>query len=267
MTLPELKIGVTSETECLDFKAIFWRPERSSTKNWQHELAKDIAAMANSNGGHLIVGAAEKDEILTKFIDPKLPQKWEPQLRQTVATWLFPEPSITALLHDFTDSGTKQLIVAISPSIQRVLIQDPKDSQRNLCLPIRRGTQTVYANPYEVVVMLNNPYRALEIKLNEIAALARSDEKVNIEIITSRQSSSQQNQLVHGYKWHIQEVHTEYVLLSSVDEKIVFPYYYIRAIYPIEGRRRYWRIVYDGQLTPSRREPGYREIVPRPFNT
>lgn len=158
MSVPNLENGVTTESQHLDFKSVYWSNSPKKSGTWQYELAKDIGALANSFGGCLVVGAAEKDEVLTKFIDPKLPRKWEATFQKVVATWLVPEPVVTVDRHKFDACAPKQLVIEVEPSLQPVVVRNPSDGKKRLSIPMRRGTQTIYAPPQEAIRMLNNPY-------------------------------------------------------------------------------------------------------------
>lgn len=75
---PELVVGESRETSTIDFKAVFWSNSRSKSEwPWQAELAKDVAAFANSEGGDLVVGAKEsvKRQGFTYFHRPKTAAK------------------------------------------------------------------------------------------------------------------------------------------------------------------------------------------------
>ena len=248
----QLRIGESRETESLDFKSIYWSTGVDDPVVWKSELAKDVAALANARGGHLVVGAAEKDETLVKFIDSKLPEKWEGPFRQVVASWLRPEPVVATKLRSFDGGDTQQLVVEVEPSIDTVLVSNPGDGKRRICVPVRRGTQSIYAPPKKVVDMLGNPHRRLQLRFREILELQENDVLENLQLVSAERPERRKRKITHSNKWRVSETEEDFVLMVCSDdgEKLVLPYDRVESVHPLNGARSRWQIVYDGFIVP-----------------
>lgn len=263
----ELQVGQSCESETLDFKTLYWTNGADEPVAWKSELAKDIAALANARGGHLVVGAAEKEETLVKFIDPKLPKKWEGPFREVVAGWMRPEPVVATEVRSFDDGDTEQLLVEVAPSIDTVLVSNPGDGKRRICVPVRRGTQTIYAPPKKAVDMLGNPHRRLQLRFREILELQAEDELENLQLMTTAQPEAGKRRINTSNKWRVSETEEDFALMACPEdgEKLVLPYKRVESIYPLNGRRSRWQIVYDGQIVPFEEQQygfgSYKSVV------
>ncbi len=262
MKIPELQINRTTESVNLDFKSVYWSRCKSPAPECKGELAKDIAGMANAAGGHLVIGAAEHEsgDLLKVFIDPKLPEKWQGTFREVIATWLVPEPIVEFKLYAFDPPGPKQLIIKVEPSINTVMVRNPNDNKRQLTVPLRRGTHTIYVPPMEAVAMLNHPYRRFELAFRKILELQDSGVAKYLQLF-----ALENNDAVIGEKWSVFDVSPEFAVLTSRDGKLILPFYLVDTVYPLNMEETYWRVLFRGVLRKDLGHPkieGYQQIIP-----
>ena len=247
----DLVVGKSRETLRLDFKEVYWNLGKSEV--WQFELAKDIAAFANSLGGTIVVGAAEKDEVLKGFIDPKLPKKWESSFMRILGTWLNPEPVVTYSLLGLGSDEHEQLAINIDASVSVIFVTNPGDGKRRFCVPLRRGTQTIYASPHRVIEMLDPKHRRLQIRFEEILEIQSSSTGKGLEhlqLLGIRKNHRDLN--ISQKRWRIWEVYGDRVLLRNPDngEKLVLPYERVESVYPLNDGQSRWRVLADGKILP-----------------
>ena len=234
MKIPKLTVGTSVETETLDFKAVHWIKTKADEKNlwsWQAELAKDVAAFANTNGGHIVVGAKEVSGALVSFTKPLLPTSWEGDLRRIVSTWLIPEPSVDALPHAYDKTtGTTQLVIEVQPSVPRVVVRDPGDSKKRILIPYRRGTHTTFAKVEEIITMLSEHNRAMKLRFESVLEASGND-PFSLELFLGYESKDLQD-IMTGTKWRIADVSDDTVnVRDSGGDHMVIPLAYVEAVW------------------------------------
>lgn len=251
--LQSLRIGHTREAADLDFKKFYWSHGGKPADEWQFEMAKDIAAMANTWGGHLVVGAAEKQEVLAAFLDPALPSSWESELTRITASWLVPEPTCSAKLMDFDESTPKQLVIAIEPSIDTVLVRNPTDDRHRVFAPFRRESQTVFAPPRSngPDVEPRAPSVADQISGTQTAGGPRRPPRRHRDRRLSKKLEKKgvsRSTVVADRVFAVNEVREHSILLGAHQGWLVLPYEYIEAIWEQTKKGSTWNVRVRGRV-------------------
>jgi Putative DNA-binding domain len=146
----------TPESDWLDFKA---KPYRLDTAKDRWELAKDVAAFANHEGGRIVIGvqtARQPHEVVDiavkvravplTLIDPKryqdvLIERIYPPIRGLEMTWHRSEPS--------AHKGLFEITVPPQPAshrpfiVNRTLDEDGRETTQAFAIPQREGGVTV----------------------------------------------------------------------------------------------------------------------------
>lgn len=156
MKTPDLVPNQTTESETLDFK-----------REWggrAYSIARDLAAFANTYGGHIIIGANEnKDNTFKNWTPPNLPKNWEQTLQQANHTYLNP-PAIM----EFHKCGPQkeQLAIYIHPSPILCAISKPGEIGK-LEFPKRRGTHNLNISVQDATMELSSQNRRWWLKLSK----------------------------------------------------------------------------------------------------
>jgi len=174
----------TRETQTLDFKANWYRLDEPAQK---FELGKDVAAMANKDGGYIIRGVkatrvTTADVEVAAFIKP-IPSAMVDieQHRSVVNGNVFPPPADVEyeFIYDATDTSDDLrgfLVIKIPPQppgsihILTRVATDSGDQFDAFVVPIRDGAQTRFLNAGEIWRMLFDGKRLPAALANELAA-------------------------------------------------------------------------------------------------
>lgn len=62
-------LGNQEENLWIDFKQMQYRRDNTNTEERRHEICKDVTAMANAEGGYIVIGVQETDKIAQRFFD------------------------------------------------------------------------------------------------------------------------------------------------------------------------------------------------------
>ena len=62
-------IGNQEEDLWIDFKEQHYHGYRNNAEMYKREICKDVTAMANAEGGYILIGVDEEDKIAQKFVD------------------------------------------------------------------------------------------------------------------------------------------------------------------------------------------------------
>lgn len=133
------------ESEDLDFKASHY----GNSDNDKRELAKDVAALANSSGGVLLIGVQEdefgKASALTLVsIDQNMGLKYRQIIASSVSPLVLIDIHVTP---SPADASLGVLIIEVQPSQMAphgVIVND------GLRFPYRNGNQTIYLREHQV---------------------------------------------------------------------------------------------------------------------
>lgn len=154
------------EAQDLDYKAELYGNGDSARR----DLAGDVAALANSTGGLIILGIEEDDQARAVAV-PGVPvsDAEELRIRQIVAGNTAPVPRFDVLtLEDATRRGHGLVLIAVPPSVMSphaVIVNS------GLRYPRRTGTTTVYLSEHEVDAAYRTRHASLgsaEERLEEV---------------------------------------------------------------------------------------------------
>ncbi|MFD5559046.1 AlbA family DNA-binding domain-containing protein [Kitasatospora griseola] len=146
------------EDEDLDYKSIHYAPDKKA------ELAKDVAAMANTIGGVLVLGLAEdrKSRCPSAVVPVELTDGRLRQIRATVASNLRPAPRIELIAkEDSPGSNQGILLIAVprSPDAPHAVIEHNQDHR--LAYPYRDGDTTRWLTEAQVATSYRRRFQEL----------------------------------------------------------------------------------------------------------
>lgn len=163
------------ENEQIDFKSDYYTPR--GEKNWKAELAKDVAAMANSpTGGVIICGIEESSEHAKGFSNCDLQVTDETRIRNAIYQNIFPEPVVNTRVLADADLSHYVLIIEIPPSEKSPHFVELAGKQHAYQVPTRRGPSTVFLSVDKIL-------RLLEDKGVQQNAAAESQKRQHVEVI------------------------------------------------------------------------------------
>jgi hypothetical protein len=169
-----ITIGTTPESLVLDFKRSIhnWdlpagTPNRNNLKaEAQRETCRDIAQFANTEGGCLLIGVAERLDPVTRLkvaegihaiADPDAMTQW---IEEAIRNYLVPA-TFSREIVPVTDSHGTVLAVNVPPSIHLITLWD---SQQHTMECVRRTTHGKYwLNPDELERHIMNGSRATKL--------------------------------------------------------------------------------------------------------
>jgi len=131
------------ENDELEYK----HPEEESA-----DLAKELAAFANTGGGTIIIGVVEKDGVITNLISAPH-QELEERINQTIGTRLSPEFQVNVT--EYTYSGERKdwhgtTLVTLNREGSDRLHSFQQNNK--YVIPVRQGSTTRYASGQEIAL-------------------------------------------------------------------------------------------------------------------
>lgn len=134
-TLLRLKAEAARETQTLDFKGI---PHKTNEKA---ELAKDICAFANADGGDIVIGVSSKNYVANGIvpITSEAFDALERRYLETINSWVEPRLSVRLVPIPLT-AGGYAAVVRVAPSINGPHWIRLTEEQRRFV--IRNGAKT-----------------------------------------------------------------------------------------------------------------------------
>lgn len=178
-----VSIGTTTESLVLDFKRAIhdWdvprgTPDRDKRRDEaQRETCRDVAQFANTNGGCLLIGVAERLDPVTRLkvadaiqrvADPDAMTQW---IEEAIRNYLVPG----TFSHDITiiaDPRGTVLAVNVPPSVHLIMLWD---SQRHTIECLRRTSHGKdWMNPDELEAHIMNGSRAAKLAFDLAFATA-----------------------------------------------------------------------------------------------
>lgn len=169
-------VGV-EEDQDLDFKQDVYPPSDAG----KNSLATDVAAMANTAGGLIIIGVAEADGRATGQTPVPISEGEVLRIRQVVASLVAPPPDLDVRRVTSTAvSGAAYCLIAVARSDRA-----PHSVRRNnaLAYPVRDGASTRYLSESEVATTYRNRFevgrqrvsRLREVESEGVEALGLRD--------------------------------------------------------------------------------------------
>lgn len=157
VSIERLVTESVSESEVLDFKKALWASAKGSGPTpWspEQEFGKDVAALANSRGGLIIVGVADTKGVATsvpRFALGATPEAEERRLRQALANHVSPIPRCEFVwVEGDPDGWLLGLVIPPSPRAPHAVLGERGDSRVALHYPVRHGMDTIWLSEHEV---------------------------------------------------------------------------------------------------------------------
>ena len=196
-----IHLGETSESIHWDYKQSF-NPKKAE------DIAIDLAAFANTFGGTLLIGVAEKNDGAKKVASGFVPGINVEEIRKTVHTHISEiiSPKIDVQVVPIEVSGNLVVAINVEPSINLVGVRLDKD-RRSFSFPYR----TEYGNQYMIFEeiekrMVDNKTRAMYLKLKKYIP-----ERSKISIYPTPLGNAQTE---WAYEW-IDESENEFKLICN----------------------------------------------------
>ncbi len=157
-----IHLGETSES-------IHWDYKQSFNSKKLEDIAIDLAAFANTFGGTLLIGVAEKSDGVKKVASGFVPGINVEEIRKTVHTHISEiiSPKIDVQVVPIEVSGNLVVAINVEPSINLVGVCLDRD-RRQYSFPYR----TAYGNQFMIFEevekrMMDNKTRAMYLKLKK----------------------------------------------------------------------------------------------------
>ncbi|MGW4984567.1 AlbA family DNA-binding domain-containing protein [Streptomyces mirabilis] len=161
------------EDEDLDYKATHYEKEKKS------ELAKDVAALANTIGGVLVLGLADdrKSRIPTAVVSVELTDTRLRQIRATVASNVRPAPRIELIAkEDAPGSNQGILIIAVPRSLDAPHAVIEHNQDHRLAYPKRDGDTTRWLTETEIATAYRRRFQQLTERGDRIVHVGQDAE-------------------------------------------------------------------------------------------
>lgn len=151
------------ESSDLEFKRDVY-PAHDRKKHY--ELAKDLCAMANAEGGWIFCGVATGDDedTASEIVPIPIDRNIEQRIRGVASSLIAPPLLNVEIHHIVVDTEHRIYAIEVPPSTTKPhLIFDEKgDSNHPFFVPIRYGSDTRFAEEPELRRMYRNAFRAQE---------------------------------------------------------------------------------------------------------
>lgn len=131
------------ETTDLDWKRTLYQPK---DPKWQYEASKDVAAMANSGGGWIVFGVADKDDRADEITGVKWSSVEEQRLRKIAALRILPPVTGLEFFEQKNPEGTLAVAFLKVPEHGGSLHVVCPDSN-TYKVPYRNGPDTEFHGP------------------------------------------------------------------------------------------------------------------------
>lgn len=168
-----VKLGTTSESLSLEFKAMYaWKDADVTTRQRTAlELARDIAQVANTDGGTLLIGVSEKAlpdgrriaDGVVPVVEPAAFVQW---LEQAVRNNLTPATFSHSVATIATGPGTV-VAVNVPPHVDLVALW-PQAERRGMEYLARNSHGKFWLNPEEVEARLMDQTRVVRLAAKRV---------------------------------------------------------------------------------------------------
>jgi hypothetical protein len=161
----------TAENSWLDFKTT---PYALNTDKGKFELCKDVAALANAQGGLLVCGArttpltTEAKDVVTELTAFPEEHARVQSCRDVITEYVHPPVATTFTWYDEpAKEGHGYLVIDVEPlreearyAMVRKMLSDKGKLTEGWCIPVRHGDQTVFVNANEIYYLINTSFQA-----------------------------------------------------------------------------------------------------------
>ncbi|WP_329174389.1 AlbA family DNA-binding domain-containing protein [Streptomyces sp. NBC_01477] len=172
----------TAENAWLDFKRT---PYPVQTDKGKFDLAKDVAAFANAQGGLLVCGIStvaletEAKDVADEMMPFSIDQAKVQTCRDVINRLVQPPANVNLTWYEsHTHEGNGYLVIEVEPlreqarySLVRKFLSDKEKLTEGWCIPIRHGDQTIYLDPNEIYYLINTALQS-RTRMGELSAAA-----------------------------------------------------------------------------------------------
>jgi hypothetical protein len=138
--LADLCASGAAETDLLDFKRDYW--DKTA------ELAKDVTALLNGQGGILVVGIEEDGGSAASTLCPVPNSNYEERVRQVLNGMVRPVPEVSVRTVPALTADGCFVLIGVTPS--EAAPHCVAEKAGALSFPVRSGTTTRYLNEHEL---------------------------------------------------------------------------------------------------------------------
>ena len=149
-------LGQMEESD-LEFKEHMYEP----TEGGRAEIAKDVAAFANLQGGLIVVGIAEVDGRATALTPWDVTETDELRIREIITERVVPYLDVSLRRVDSGDGRNSFLFVAVPGSVESPHAVRRQDSMR---FPVHDGNRTRYMAEAELASTYRRRFAAVEAR-------------------------------------------------------------------------------------------------------
>ncbi|TJZ95308.1 AlbA family DNA-binding domain-containing protein [Actinacidiphila oryziradicis] len=159
-----LVTNAVTEASDLDFKKELY----GASDRAKRDLAGDVAALANTSGGVLVLGIEEDDQARAKAAPGVAVSDAEVRrVEQIVADTVYPTPTINVWqVEDPQQEGHGFLLIAVPPS---PMAPHAVQVDKGLRYPRRYGTTTTYLTETQVSAAYRERFAAIQGRYNDLA--------------------------------------------------------------------------------------------------
>jgi hypothetical protein len=249
-----LDVGQTAESETLDFKSVCWSKSHKD-REWKWEFAKDTAALANMTGGRIVVGCEEDQESTLKgFADPQLHPDWHREYENAIRAHQFPwcrwEPSFVQQPGAGPDK--QLLVITVDAAIERILVLDsPRGGQgqdpKKVCMPIRVGKHTRFADAREMISMLTERNRRIWMQLKSIEEEAEKENLgsaplwvINPWDLKPHEAHNPPKNGVPPGGWALHHVAADSLVITRASHHLTLPLDYVASVWRESETSKRW---------------------------
>lgn len=107
-------IGNQEEDLWIDFKRQHYDSYKSDTEKYRSEVCKDVTAMANAEGGYIVIGVEEKNNIAHRSVDVTDAESKADSIYKTCHQYIVPRiAKLEAKPYKLTSTGTLYNLILI----------------------------------------------------------------------------------------------------------------------------------------------------------
>jgi hypothetical protein len=238
-TVARLIAAKAEENQHLDFKGGFWDDKRDRCKKCgetsvrassaAEEVAKDVAAMANAEGGDLLVGVDDTDDRASGWWGGggrAIPDDAEETVQLWLRNHIAPREAVDPVeirrlsAKDPVDGALHSVLVITTPPwpYGPVAVQSHLNPQMaRYSFPVRRGRDTIFRSVEEIMRLNDGQRRSIYLRLLDLVRSSDSPSKAAFQLrsgMHSRGGADLESRPLSSRDGSILNVTTEVLTLS-----------------------------------------------------
>lgn len=152
-----------AEQEYLDLKAAHYPNKKNG------DIAKDVAAMANTFGGIILLGVVEEEGRASSMPGVELSDSEDGRIRQVVDSRVSPWVEFD-IKHIEIGEGTGVLALIIPCSVsQPHAVLEPSGQTTKMSFPVRRGRTTAYLREFELAESYRSRFQSARSHIDRLS--------------------------------------------------------------------------------------------------